>query len=542
MRGFSVTPLVVLMLVVVLAMPASAAAKSWLITGTLSESGYTVIALADGGKASVVASKSGKFKLRSPSKRVTLHLRASDGRYGGPIVLGSRDRGRRAFVGLEGAAKLGAITVNARRGYAKVKRPPRLAIDRDRLARAKRGVPIGASRFGRVRSQKPHLPPEGGLDFDGIPDLLDVDDDGDLILDKFDRSALSKSAHVADGSEQFDLHSRLTLYLDNTANANAAGLTAVQMDDELSMNSDLLLTMLPGDSSPNSPELDCGGSIQQPPRPEGLIYCRPHSAGGVGSVFAPAVNVPDLPAFPDCCDPDGDGLGTMSGTPGVALANTSMTLRHRAKTSQIGTGDLMIQRVLRGGVEVSFLAGLHYVFASVPALVSYDEDGVGGKAPQEITYPGVAAGIGTRNNGFPVKARANGDVMLTLTFWRPQRKAVAEWGELGDWIDIGRLRYGVAVEESGKVCPQAAFSEPDANLALHSSSPPYGGLQPGFTDLHGDQSAARDNTFTFTLNLTECLRANGFPLDGADRGFNLLAINPSGVDNAQQGVWFKHQE
>jgi protease-4 len=58
---------------------------------------------------------------------------------------------------------------------------------------------------------------------DGIPDVLDVDDDGDRVLDKFDRPRRSARA-AQEPEERFDLHSRLTLSLDQTANANVAWL------------------------------------------------------------------------------------------------------------------------------------------------------------------------------------------------------------------------------------------------------------------------------------------------------------------------------
>ncbi len=80
--------------------PAVAAAKQKKITGTLSQGGYTVIALAEDGEAKTDRAPNGEFKLRPPAKKVTLHLRAADGTYAGPIVVGTKkqrqagDRGR----------------------------------------------------------------------------------------------------------------------------------------------------------------------------------------------------------------------------------------------------------------------------------------------------------------------------------------------------------------------------------------------------------------------------------------------------------------
>lgn len=78
---------------VLLASSASAeAAKP--ITGELSKRGYTVIALDARGSAKSVVAKRGRFKLRPPSGRVTLHLRAPNGTYAGPIVVRSAGGGK----------------------------------------------------------------------------------------------------------------------------------------------------------------------------------------------------------------------------------------------------------------------------------------------------------------------------------------------------------------------------------------------------------------------------------------------------------------
>jgi hypothetical protein len=507
---------------------ANAARKS--ITGKLSKPNYTVIALASGGQATVVGARHARFKIRPPVRTVTLQLRGPNGTYAGPVVVG-RAEGR-AIVGVRSGTRVGRIRV--RRGYAKVrKRLGEQALATRYTARTKHGVPIGARRFGRVRSRSIGEGAPGDRDLDGIPNVLDVDDDGDRILDRVDRRT-SGRARVADSHEQFSFFSALTLQLSDTVNANAAGLTTEQVDEALSRNMTLLLPVLPGDRVPNSPELDCGGSIQEPPRPEGLIYCRPHSSGGIGRL--------GFEEFPDCCDLDEDGLGTLTADTGpLGQPKTAVALSPNATTQQIATGDLMIQRVIRNGLEVAFLGALQYIIGTVPALVSYD-DGRGHAAAITYPYPQGEQGPGHRGNGIPVAAGPNGDVVVTLTFWRPQRRPVAAWGETGDWIDIGRLAYNVMVEESGRFCPERAFSERDPELDLRPHQ-----FRAGVSDLAGDRQSSRGNTFTFTLNLTRCLESNGFSFDpGEHRAFNFIAenvsaVSPNSVDQAQQGIWFKRQ-
>ena len=230
---------------------ASAATKKQLITGKLSKPGYTVIALAGNGRARVKRAPNGAFKLRPPADQVTLHLRASDGTYAGPIIVAGtwdlvkvakkklrraetklkkakaradkasgkkatrkakrkvsaarkkvkqakrgvkqarrRASGKEVVLGVKPGAELGAISVKVAAGYSKAKlklRQWKRWVAEENRARAKKGVPIGAGNFGRVRSKNTGGGAPGDLDLDGVADPLDIDDDGDKVLDNLDR-------------------------------------------------------------------------------------------------------------------------------------------------------------------------------------------------------------------------------------------------------------------------------------------------------------------------------------------------------------------
>lgn len=505
--------------------PAAAAPKP--IAGKLSKPGYTVLALAASGEASSARATPRRFELRPPAKSATLHLRARNGEYAGPIVVG-RDR-KQAIIGVRAGSRLGELDVKVRAGYAKpLDELPVGSLASSRYSRARQGIPIGAGNYGRVRSRRTQGGAPGDRDIDGIPDPLDIDDDGDLILDSFESSTQASAAQSSPTTlPSTALGSDLTLELHQTVNVNAAASTSEQIDAALAAYGRLAIVILAGDVA----ELDCGGSLNLSPPPPllgGLTYC---SYGGTGRLF----NAP-MPPFPECCDDDGDGFGTMVNAPNFASPGT-MFLNHGAASTQIGTGDVLIERVMTDGSESQFAATLQFVFATVPALVSYS-DTAGNSAA--IAYPVAADGPGTRENGLPAAADPDtGDVMLTVTLWRPQRRRMDRDPGTGEWIDIGGLNYTVLAGAAGD-CPQSAFSTEDPNLTPSPPSLTHGG---GFADLAADQPASASNTFTYTLNATECLESKGITWNpGETQQFSFFSYTgDTGQENAQQPVFFTLQ-
>jgi hypothetical protein len=511
-------PWVVLSLALTVASTPAGAAPAR-ITGRLSQPGYTVIALAPNGRATSARANL-SFSLVPPAKRVTLHLRARDGNYAGPIVLASRKRGKRAIVGVRAGAKLGNVEVRA--GYAKVpKKRARKWGFAKRWAQARNGVPIGVGNFGRVRSLRADGGPSGDHDLDGVPDPLDIDDDGDLVLDSFESSSGARAAQSGPTSlPTTALGSDLTLGLDQTANVDAGASTTDETDARLAEHGRLAIVIAAGDST----ELDCGGSVNPSPPPPlvgGLNYC---SYGGTGKLFSPPMS-----AFPECCDDDQDGFGTL-----VPSFPGTMFLSHGATSTQIGTGNVLIERGTTGGTESQFAATLQFVFATVPALVSYS-DAAGHSAT--VSYPVDANGPGTRNNGFLVAAGPGGDVVLTVTLWRPQRRRIDGDPGVGEWIDIGGLRYTVLAGGGGD-CPPSAFSTDDPNLTPAPATQFHGG---GVEDLAADEPADAANTFTYKLNVTNCLASKGRSWSsGETQELSFFGYTgDTGQENAQQPVFFK---
>lgn len=489
--------------------PAAASARPLApITGKLSKAGYTVIALASTGRAASVRARAGGFSLRPPASKVTLQLRAPNGVYAGPVVIGSGRHGAHTIVGVRAGARLGTITVNTARGYAKVAhRVATRWVDAGRWARARKSVPIGAANFGRVRSKPPRVSSPGDLDVDGVPDRLDVDVNGNLILNRVDRSTSSR-ARAAQTDSPFFIGANLGgIPPSDVVNANATAVSDARIDQVLARYEMLAIGILPG-----APELDCGGA-PDPNNPQGWIgglsYC---TRGGTGEAQVGEATPKIFQPFPACCDLDGDGLANLvNNSPNPPPG--ALFLSPRATSSQIGTGDVLIQRVTANGVSTDTPTMLPYIFGTVLALVSYD-DGQGNSTT--VSYSGDPYNArGTVTNPFPVAAGADGQISLKLRFWRPQRRPIPP--EPGDWTDIGKLSYTANVQSVGTTeipprkrnCPQDAFSENDPNVSApqtFNANTDQGGV----TDLAPDQPANAANTITYTLNLTKCLQSLGF--------------------------------
>jgi hypothetical protein len=272
----------------VLAVAAAAAAS---ITGTLNVPGYSVMALTAGGRVTTAPAVDGRFRLQPPAARVTLQLRAPDGTYAGPVVVGRS--GSHVVVGVKAGAVLGRIAFSPRLGYATARRVAPRWLDRTRWARARGGVePFGVLSMGRALSAPLKHPPPGDRDADGVPDVLDVDDDGDLVLDVVDPPVRPDPVRVT--SQLAELDSPVNVDAGMSQAQVEAGLVA---DGTLSIASDL------------AGQPDCSALSWCPPA---LGTFQPHAtsdqlragdvvivgglAGSVGAVFA---SVPAIASYSD---------------------------------------------------------------------------------------------------------------------------------------------------------------------------------------------------------------------------------------------------
>ena len=143
--------------------------------------------------------------------------------------------------------------------------------------------------------------------------------------------------------------------------------------------------------------------------------------------------------------------------------------------------------------------------------------------------------------------------MATFTLWRPQRQGIVGAGETSGFVDIGGLEYeanipnvprspsaqpGAQGPGSGPQCPAASLSTSDPQLTVSSS-----GAGGRLVDHTADQPARPTNTFTFTVNLSQCamLRSGTLaPGDILNMDIAANAPDPS-HDHANQIIYLQMQ-
>jgi hypothetical protein len=504
---------------------ASASARLAPITGKLSQPGYTVIVLGYNGK--VALAKGPAFRVRAPDRFMTLQLRDAHGKYAGPVVVGGK--GAKVLVGVKAGAKLGTIKVL--RGYAKVTgKVAARFLDHSRWAHARNGVPLGNGlNYGLVRisDHSGSRTPGGDMAHSGVPNDISIDPDADGIIDALKPSGLVRAslAQSASSTSSFGMFSQLLPGgLEDTVNADASTISTAEIDATMVSWGSLYIQVEPGDAN----QLDCGG----------LTFCAP---GGTGHLLVTGDNgLPPIssnylegPAFPACCDGgSADGLANLVGPgapvldPGPNPPRTSaLALYPGATSAQIGSGDVLIQDVTTAGVTTQIPGTLPFVFNTTPALMSWNS----GSDSATVSYPvdpgaPVTPGApgppgsgapGTQSNPWPIGGRA-GDVVLKLTFWRPQRSGIAGAGEPA-FMDVGHLSYSsnpYVLSRSGNQplnCPASSYSTSDPDLVPNPDT-----HRNGFVDQANDASANPANTLTYSLDLTACFAANGATLNSGD--------------------------
>jgi hypothetical protein len=565
----------------VLAPDASASKRPALgyVSGRLSVSGYTVALVGYNGRAAFSRQRS--FRVRAPDSKLTVQLISKHGVYGGPVVFAGSPT--RVITGVKAGTNLGRIVVVPAKGYAHVAgRVPAGRLDKARWAYAKHGVPIGNARnLGLVLSKTKGSSKGAGLDpaHIGIPNEFNIALPGTRVLKSLAPATKAKARSAAmtavssavacppppaalppgctpgggpsNSSASASVSpwsSQLFLPIEQTINADAAGITKAEIDATLQTKLDLLLTQVP---SGNLVELNCNG----------LSFCSQGGTGEAQMEGLPQTSPPQQSAFgfyqitpfPSGSLDPATGFGELVG-PNVphGLLGTDpngqeFNLDPHATSSQIGSGDVATELTTNNGTSSQVPLTIGFVFNTVPALASYSDSAGDAGA---ITYPN--SGIGTNNNPIALAAGPNGDVVATFTVLRPQRTGVSGASEPA-FMDIGHLGYTIGfgnggpsgpgtglhlVNTLGGSCSTGSYSGLAPSLSLGSGGGGFGPVSgtSWLVDSANDTPASPANTLSFTVNLSKCLTDAGnpgFPI-GQPVGLGLQAASQSSSDQAVQ--------
>ena len=512
--------------------------------------GMTLLAVApDGSAVRATLDRKGRFRVALPAataRDATLQLVHPSGSYFGPVVLAS-SRGR-SYLALGGkSVDLGTLALRA--SWAVATRPlPASKLDATLFAAADgRGKPLGAGRLGLVRtpaaqkrksqgvrglaaaldegqgSQSGHDGAGGDPDGDGIPNLVDADDNGNLVLDAVDPVSAQESASNA------GLFSTLFLGFEQALNANAAGVTQQAIDAAIA-GENMFGLVFYFDEARFSGRTITGAHVDC----FTLLYCRP--GDGTAILGGVSESSPSLPRGSRWVEynPDGSGYPNLEridrgdGSPAAWVAGVGP----RVATADIRPGDMFSVVFGSDAGPITIPTSLSGYFVTTPAILSYASGG----AATAVSYPVPAAAPGTRANPLVLSA-----TQLTLTFWGPQRAAIPG-AESGSYIDMGHLRYGVVPSiagASGEFGCSGFYSSLSPTLSeVASSSDPATDLFP-LRDSAGDAAPDLARTLSFAVDLGECLAARGIDPTGLTLDLTLTAASeprPGGMDRAAQTV------
>lgn len=491
----------------------SQSAEAAKVTGKLkgnNVTGYSVVSVAKNGRSKSVAVRSnGKFSINTV-KGASLHLIQTGNKYFGPIVTA---KGSKAYTLMTGSnGDLGAIVIKS--GYALVSyaKSDRLISSKPSIRYSKSSGPSGAGKLGYVATGSNSSKmirvyaasqPGKDTDSDGLPDILDIDDDGDLILDVADTTQ--------GDSPEFETRftSTLRTSLTNSVNKNISNVTDSQIDSALQSGLILGLTFQKNtNATVSSVNIDCGT----------LPYC----SSGTGTATIRSDNLSSLEGTSWVSyDPDTDGLPNLSVSGGLHYVG----IKPGVTRSSLKVGDTLFFKAATSKGNISIPAMLPFYFVTAPALQGY----VSGAQNRTVSYPAALGDLGTKVDApFPLGAST-----VSFTFWKPQRPAIAG-AESGDYIDMGNLRYGFTISVAGTngvyTCTPSEYSGLSSTLSLSDST---GGTSSAAIDSAADTVSSSTNLLTFTLDLGACLSRQGISTSGTTVSLDLNATSFAGDQTSQ---------
>ena len=290
----------------------------------------------------------------------------------------------------------------------------------------------------------------GDADGDGLPNVFDVNDDGDAVLDQADATSPTPSVGAnCQASASFNIFTNFK----NTATNLAGNINAYGTGESLATDAKIATALSNTLSIVLAPITSvCGSAVTK------------SEFKGVGALpYAPGDYV-TLPAVGNTGDHQWTvGNGQVSGSAVTGLAAFTFTA-----PSQISGQDVLMQRVTTADGNVyEFVGTMGFVFVTHPLPLRYSVDS--GTSWSNFTFSGGVASYGAANK----IALASGTA-LTVEFAVPQRLAFD--GETAGYWDLGNMVYSPDIPNGfgggngpGK-CDSASKADSIADSAVTASA------------------------------------------------------------------------
>ncbi|MEY3588052.1 MAG: hypothetical protein RJA47_648, partial [Actinomycetota bacterium] len=468
--------------------PVEAAATAT-ITGQFKSSvGSALVLTTNGTTYYAKPGSNGKFTVKMPASKVansTVQMVDSSGKYLGPIILGTTKvkTKYKAITGLKkvtkGTVSLGTIAMKT--GYA-VSASKKAGGTNGVMAVDKSGKPKGAGNGGRVKSggfapvavasivrkMASKKCPDGStrdtaisgtgagqdLDCDGVPNAVDVDDNGNGSLDILDQSTNNqndKSNYTASMSTYSEINAPMSAKLNihaSDATTLLASIKSILAADAGAQTGSFSIAVYLGEqtfsrqtgSVPDGVYVECAG----------IKWCDPTLASssarlqpftevssilGWNSVKWSETGPTDLSsgkAVPSATYKS-NGMYKFKDNSGQGrfAAFVSPSYKGDDVLSVVRPADVLLLHAVKGGVDTVFTINVSPFFVTTPYISSATATGVNTNTPANLASGDVAMGT---------------DGKLALSFYRPQRLVLdGETGEQTNGLFKSQhgLHYGI---------------------------------------------------------------------------------------------------
>jgi hypothetical protein len=409
------------------------------------------------------------------------------------------DLGDVAIVEIDSESAQGYGILAAKSAYA----------DMTLKVKASKGIPAGTKAAGKAASNSPKSSdskpsitalPGRDYDLDGVPNLFDVDDDNDGLLDNLDRRN-PKLSPLPEGTlcsaKDFRIFTNLKATdPDLSRTINFYGTGSHKADD--TRISQALTDMLVYVFQPITSV--CGSNSVK------------YEIKGTGVPYAPSIYTE---MFSNTQTNDIQwmvGSGLNQGQPSNIAVTAPYTFTSPTEIS--GTDTFMERVTTAAGTSFEYAATPNFVFVTHPMLESYK---VGAAPKVTVDYASAAPDSSAANR----IQLANGE-KITVNIYRPQRLGLA--GEPARYYDIGQMSYYFDIPNGPNgigAGPGRCDSQVKVDSAFFDTPVVIGSMRP-------------KPKLSMTVNVDKCFADRGMTWSGGTLDIDIQVASANGGNSAQK--------